>query len=48
LLGLPKFGQIRRALEDKEREQHAAISYDQPGAKVSELPASMVYGKSGH
>jgi hypothetical protein len=48
VLGVPKFGQWRRAEEDKERQKHAAISYDQPGAKVSELPASMVYGQSGH
>ena len=48
VLGVPKFGQRRRAEEDKERQKHAAISYDQPGAKVSELPASMVYGQSGH
>ena len=36
--------QWRRAEEDKERQKHAAIAYDQPGAKVTELPASMVYG----
>jgi hypothetical protein len=47
-LGVPKFGYMRRAEEDKERQKHAAIAYDQPGAKVSELPASMVYGASGH
>jgi hypothetical protein len=44
LLGIPKLGQMRRAAEDKERQKHAAIAYDQPNAKVSELPASMVYG----
>ena len=44
----PKFGQMRREREDKERQKHAAIAYDQPGAKVTELPASMVYGKAGH
>jgi hypothetical protein len=48
LLGLPKLGQIRRDREDKEREHHAAIAYDEPATKVSELPASMVYGKTGH
>ncbi len=47
LLGLPKFGQIRRDREEKERDKHAAIAYDEPGAKVTELPASMVYGKGG-
>ncbi len=49
LLGIPKFGAIRREREDKERQKHAAIAYDQPGAKVTELPASMVYGdKNAH
>jgi hypothetical protein len=49
LLGIPKFGGLRREREDKERQKHAAIAYDQPGAKVNELPASMVYGdKNGH
>jgi hypothetical protein len=48
VLGVPKFGQWRRAEEDKERQKHAAIAYDQPGAKVSEIPASMVYGQGGH
>jgi hypothetical protein len=48
LLGLPRLGQIRRGREDKERDRHAAIAYDEPGAKVTELPASMVYGKDGH
>lgn len=49
LLGIPKIGAIRREREDKERQKHAAIAYDQPGAKITDLPASMVYGdKSGH
>ena len=48
LLGLPKFGQIRRDREQKERDKHAAIAYGDQGAKVTELPASMVYGKDGH
>jgi len=48
LLGIPKFGGIRREREDKERQKHAAIAYDQPGAKVTEVPASVVYGKTGH
>ena len=48
VLGVPKFGQRRRAEEDKERQKHAAIAYDQPGAKVTEIPASMVYGQGGH
>ena len=41
-------GSRRRAEEDKERQKHAAIAYDQPDAKVTELPASMVYGKGDH
>jgi hypothetical protein len=48
VLGVPKFGAMRRKEEDRERQKHAAIAYDQPGAKVSELPASMVYGAGGH
>jgi hypothetical protein len=38
---------IRESREDKQREQHAAISYDPPAQPVTELPASMVYGR-GH
>jgi hypothetical protein len=45
LFGIPKFGQIRRDWDDKERQKHAAIAYDQPNQKVNELPASVVYGK---
>jgi hypothetical protein len=48
VLGVPKFGQQRRAEAEKERQKHAAIAYDQPGSKLSELPASMVYGKGDH
>ena len=48
LLGLPRFGQHRRAREDKEREKHASIAYGDQSSKVTELPASMVYGKGGH
>jgi hypothetical protein len=48
LLGIPKFGGMRREREDKERQKHAAIAYDQPGAKVTEVPASLVYGKTDH
>jgi hypothetical protein len=47
-IGMPKFGRRRREQEDQEREKHAAIAYDQAGSKVTELPASMVYGPSGH
>jgi hypothetical protein len=48
LLGVPQFGKRRREREEKAREKHAAIAYDQPAAKVTELPASMVYGPTGH
>ena len=47
-IGVPKFGSRRRAEADKERQKHAAISYNQPDAKVTDLPASMVYGKGDH
>ena len=47
LLGIPKFGRVRRELEEAERKKHAAIAYDQPNRAVTELPASMVYGKDG-
>ncbi|MFI5453924.1 MAG: hypothetical protein ACHRXM_00575 [Isosphaerales bacterium] len=45
LFGIPRFGQIRRELEDKERQKHAAIAYDQTIQPVTALPASVVYGK---
>jgi len=48
LLGLPTFGAHRREQEEKARDKHAAIAYDQPNAPVTELPASMVYGNKGH
>ena len=48
VLGVPKFGARRRAEEDKERQKHAAIAYDQPNTKVTELPATVVYGKGDH
>jgi hypothetical protein len=47
LLGIPKFGYFRRRDEDKERQKHAAITYDQSASQVNELPASLVYGKDG-
>jgi hypothetical protein len=47
LLGIPKFGRARRAREDKERQKHASITYDQNASQVNELPASLVYGKDG-
>jgi hypothetical protein len=33
---------------EKERQQHAAISYEDQAKPVTEIPASMVYGKGGH
>jgi hypothetical protein len=45
LLGFPKFGQHRREREEKAREKHASIAYGQSSANVTELPASLVYGK---
>jgi hypothetical protein len=35
----------REVREDKQREAHAAISYNPPNQQVNELPASVVYGK---
>jgi hypothetical protein len=45
LFGLPKFGQLRREREDKERQKHASIAYGEVDGHINELPASMVYGK---
>jgi len=47
LFGIAAFGRDIRdgiaAREQKKRDKHAAISYDAPNEKVTELPASMVY-----
>jgi hypothetical protein len=48
LFGLPKFGSYWRERDERRREQHASIAYDQPNQQVKELPASVVYGRSGH
>jgi hypothetical protein len=46
LLGLPDLRRLRRDADAyKSREPHAAISYGDGSAPVTELPASMVYGK---
>jgi hypothetical protein len=45
LFGIPNFGKAWRDRSDKERQKHAAISYDQPNPTVTELPASLVYKK---
>ncbi len=47
LFGVPKFGKLRQESQDRERSKHAAIAYDQPNSAVTEVPASVVYGK-GH
>jgi hypothetical protein len=48
LFGLPLIGAHRREREEKEREKHASIAYGQNGSPVTDLPASVVYGKGGH
>jgi len=48
LLGVPNFGERRREREEKVRDKHAAIAYDQPNAPVTEVPAAVVYGTKGH
>lgn len=45
MLGLPKLGRHYQEHQAKKREQHAAIAYGDPDQKVTELPASMVYGR---
>ena len=47
LLGLDVLGKHRRDADDKDRQKHAAIAYDQPNQPVTELPKSMVYGDGG-
>jgi hypothetical protein len=47
ILGLDVFSRHREARHEKAREKHAAIAYGDPNQKVTELPASMVYGKGG-
>jgi hypothetical protein len=48
MLGLPRAGRYWREREEKAREKHASIAYDQPKLQVNELPASLVYGKNNH
>jgi hypothetical protein len=45
MLHFPKFGQHHQERLDRQREKHAAIAYGDPNEKVTELPASVVYGK---
>jgi hypothetical protein len=48
LFGLPMIGQHQRERMEREREKHAAIAYGQVDSQVTEVPASMVYGKDKH
>jgi hypothetical protein len=48
LFGLPMIGAHHRERVEREREKHASIAYGQPERPVTELPASVVYGKDGH
>jgi hypothetical protein len=43
--GITRHAREERA--DRKREAHASISYDPPAQPVTEVPASVVYGK-GH
>lgn len=46
LLDLPDLRRLRRDRQAyKSREQHASISYDESTGPVTDLPASVVYGK---
>jgi hypothetical protein len=45
MLGLPRPGALSAARNARLRSQHAAIRYDDASSRVSDLPASMVYGR---
>ena len=45
VFGLPKLGKLHEERVEKRREQHAAIAYGDPNQKVTDLPASVVYGQ---
>ena len=47
LFGIPLVGTHRRERDQRNREQHAAIAYGDSKQKVTELPASVVYGRDG-
>ena len=47
VFGLPQLGRLRRERQEKERQQHASISYGDANKPVKELPASMVYSNGG-
>jgi hypothetical protein len=48
LFGLPNFGKAYRDAQDRERQKHASIAYGQVESQVTEVPASVVYGKDKH
>jgi hypothetical protein len=46
MLGLTALGRRQReAWERRRRESHASLSYDPPNQQVTDLPASMVFGR---
>ena len=45
LFGFSEFRHLGDAREERAREEHASISYSSLNGPVTELPASMVYGK---
>jgi hypothetical protein len=49
LFGLPDLRRLRKETSSyKNREHHAAISYEEGVGPVTDIPASMVYGKKDH
>lgn len=49
LFGLPDLRRLRRDTASyKSRENHAMISYEENAGPVTEIPASMVYGRKDH
>jgi hypothetical protein len=48
LFGIPNFGRAHRDRLDRERQKHASIAYGQVDTKVTEVPASLVYGNEKH
>jgi hypothetical protein len=45
VFGLPILGKHHQQRVEKRREQHSAIAYGDPNKKVTDLPASVVYGQ---
>ncbi len=48
VFGLRSPGTLSRKRADAERQKHAAIAYGSNNLPVTELPASVVYGKGAH